>query len=310
MPGERRPGRAGRVIRPVIRVAAPLVVAAVLLYVLASGYGPALALGPALDPGRGVWTSADAAGLPHSQVLQLPGLARPVRVSFTSHGVASVQAPDDDDLFLALGYLHARFRLTEMDAERRLGEGRLAQLAGPSALGSDKFELRLGLLRTAQREWAEMPRSGPVAQALLAYSRGVNDYLAGLRRDGQWPALYSLSGVYPADWTPVDSLVVQGDLTQELDFTATPLDYALLEQTLGPDRTMSWFPVLPPGQQHPYDPGPYRKLGIAPVASTLAGHGTAAAGAAPSAARPGAPSAGRGPSPRPRRRPRLPCWPS
>ncbi len=285
-PGERRPGRA-RWAGRVIRVAAPLVVAAILLYVLASGYGPAPALGPALDPGHGVWTSADAAGLPHSQVLALPGLARPVRVSFTSHGVPSVQAPDDHDLFLALGYLHARFRLTEMDAERRLGEGRLAQLAGPSALGSDKFELRLGLLRTAQREWAEMPRSGPVAQALLAYSRGVNDYLAQLRRDGQWPALYSLAGVYPADWTPVDSLVVQGDLTQELDFTTTPLDYALLEKTLGPDRTMSWFPILPPGpQQHPYDPGPYRNAGIAPLAATLAGQGPGAAAADLAAARP------------------------
>ncbi len=306
-PAGRRPGRAawsswaGRVIR----VAAPLVVAAILLYILASGYGPAPALGPALDPGRGVWTSADAAGLPHSQVLQLPGLARPVRVSFTSHGVPSVQAPDDRDLFLVLGYLHARFRLTEMDLERRLGEGRLAQLAGPSALGSDKFELRLGLLRTAQREWAEMPRSGPVAQALLSYSRGVNDYLAQLRRDGQWPALYSLAGVYPADWTPVDSLVVQGDLTQELDFTTTPLDYALLEKTLGPDRTLSWFPILPPGQQHPYDPGPYRNLGIAPVASTLAARGPGVSAATLAAARPrGHPAA---PSPAPSAGPPVPA---
>ena len=140
-------------------------------------------LGPALDPGRGVWTSASGAALPHAQALPLPGLDHPVQVSFTSHGVPSVRAAGQHDLFLALGYLHARFRLTQMDLERRLGEGRLAQLAGPSALGSDKFELRLGLLRTAQQEWAQMPRSSPAAQALLAYSRGVNDYLAQLRRD-------------------------------------------------------------------------------------------------------------------------------
>ncbi len=63
---------------------------------------------------------------------RLPGvLARPVRVSFTSHGVASIRAADTRDLFLALGYVHAEFRLTEMDLERRLGEGRLAQLVGP-----------------------------------------------------------------------------------------------------------------------------------------------------------------------------------
>ena len=45
-------------------------------------------------------------------------------------------------MFLALGYLHAQFRLSQMDEERRLGEGRLAQLAGPQDLSSDEFELR------------------------------------------------------------------------------------------------------------------------------------------------------------------------
>ncbi len=212
-----------------------------------------------------MWTSASGAALPTSGTLTLPGLAHPAQVSFSSHGVPSVRAADSRDLFLALGYLHAKFRLTEMDLERRLGEGRLAQLAGPSAVGSDKFELRLGLLRTAEQEWAQLPRSSPAAQALLAYSRGVNDYLAQTRQDGQWPALFSLTGVYPANWTPVDSLVIQGDLTQELDFTTTPLDYALLDRTLGTARTMAWFPILPPNQQHPYDPGPYRKAGLAPV---------------------------------------------
>ncbi|HEV3295868.1 MAG TPA: penicillin acylase family protein, partial [Streptosporangiaceae bacterium] len=59
-------------------------------------------------------------------------------------------------------------------------------------------------------------------------------------------------------------------LTQDLDFTSTPLDYALLDRTLGTARTMAWFPILPPNQQHPYDPGPYRKAGLAPVAGQAA----------------------------------------
>ena len=227
------------------------------------------ALGPALDPGRGVWTSASGGELPHSQALSLPGLAHPVQVSFTSHGVPSVRAASQHDVFLALGYLQARFRLAQMDLERRLGEGRLAQLAGPAAVSSDKFELRLGLVRTAEQEWARMPRSSPAAQGLLAFTRGVNDDLAQLRRDRQWPALFSLAGVYPGDWTPVDSLVIQGDLTEQLDFTTTPLDYALLERALGAKRTMAWFPVLPPNQQHPYDPGPYRNAGLVPLQSGM-----------------------------------------
>ena len=257
--------RRSRIAWRVLRVAIPVLVCAVLLGVLAFGYAAVPALGPALDPGRGVWTSASGGQLPRSGALSLPGLDHPVQVSFTSHGVPSVRAASQHDVFLALGYLQARFRLAQMDLERRLGDGRLAQLAGPAAVSSDRFELRLGLVRTAEQEWARMPRSSPAAQALVAFSRGVNDDLAQLRRDRQWPALFSLAGVYPGDWTPVDSLVVQGDLTQQLDFTTTPLDYALLERALGPQRTMAWFPVLPPNDQHPYDPGPYRKAGLVPL---------------------------------------------
>src|SRR5439155_9523241 len=146
---------AGRAIHGLIALCA----SAAVLALLAFGYGPVPALGRALDPGHGAWASA-AGGLPvRSRTLTLPGLAHPVSVTFTSHGVPSIRAASQDDAFLALGYLHASFRLTEMDLERRLGEGRVAQLAGPSGLASDKFELRLGLLRTAQAEWAVMPRS-------------------------------------------------------------------------------------------------------------------------------------------------------
>jgi penicillin G amidase len=256
----------GRLVGRGINALLALCVSAAVLGLLAFGYGPVPPLGRVLDPGRGAWASAAGGLLPSSQTLTLPGLAHPVSVSFTSHGVASIRAADDGDAFLALGYLHARFRLTEMDLERRLGEGRIAQLAGPAGVTSDKFELRLGLLRTAQQEWADTPRSSPAAHALIAYSRGVNDYLAQARSSGDWPSLFALAGVYPGAWTPVDSLVLQGVLTQQLDFTATPLDYALLERTLGPARTMAWFPVLAPGQNTAYDPGPYRNRGIAPIA--------------------------------------------
>jgi penicillin amidase len=270
--------RRGRVAWRLVNALLAAVVCAAVLGLLAFGYGPVPALGRALDPGHGAWTSASGGLLPHSQALALPGLSRPATVSFTGHGVPFIRAASASDAFTALGYLHARFRLTEMDLERRLGEGRVAGLAGPSGVASDKFELRLGLLRTAQQEWAATPRSSPAGEALLAYSRGVNDYLAQARRSGQWPSLFGLTGVYPRDWTPVDSLVIQGVLTQELDFTTAPLDTELLERSLGPARTMAWFPVLPPGPQHPYDPGPYRNRGIARVPGITA---AAAPNAAP-----------------------------
>ena len=124
----------------------------------------------------------------------------------------------------------------------------------------------LGLLRTAEQEWAQMPKASAPAQALIDYAEGVNDDIAQVRASGQWPAVFSLPGVYPGPWTPVDSLVIQGELSQELDFTTTPLDYALLERSLGPALTMAWFPIIAKNAQTPYDPGPYPKPALTPLA--------------------------------------------
>lgn len=221
---------------------AALAVSVCLLTVLGTGVGRFPALGRALVPGRGAWTSATSARLASSQTLPVAGLADPVRVSFTARGLASITARTDNDAYTALGYVQAEFRLAQLDLERRVAEGRLAQLIGWSGVASDKFELRLGLLRTAQQEWAAMPPSSPAAHALTAYARGVNDYLARARATGQWPASLSLAHVYPPDWTPVDSLAVQGELTQELGFSTAPLDYQVLDQSLGAQRTLQWFP--------------------------------------------------------------------
>ena len=266
--GRRRRNRFGRTVSLVGAV----LVSGVLLWVMAAGFGTIPPLGAVLDAGRGAWTSAAGGQPATAQALRVPGLQQPVTVSYTRQGLASIQASSRHDVFLALGYVHASFRLAEMDEERRLGEGRLAQLAGPSQLSSDEFELRLGLLRTAQREWAQTPRSSPAGQALLAYAQGVNDDIAHVRAAGTWSAAFSLARVYPQPWTPVDSLVIQGVLTQELDFTSTPLDYSLLEKSLGRARTMAWFPVIPANQdqQNPYDPGPYSHPALSPLAPDAA----------------------------------------
>jgi penicillin G amidase len=260
---EKRAKRNRRVRRFVNAVAA-VIASAALLGVLGFGYGAIPALGPALDPGRGVWTSASGGKPVSSQTLHLPGLTQPATVSFTSQGLASINASSEHDLFLALGYVHAKFRLSEMDLERRLGEGQLAQLGGPSDLASDEFELRLGLLRTAQNEWAQT--TGQARMALLAYAQGVNDDIAQVRAAGDWPALFTLTRTYPRPWTPVDSLVIQEVLTQELDYTTEPLDDALLERSLGAARTADWFPTVAKNAQTPYDTGPYVSAGVTPLA--------------------------------------------
>jgi len=230
-----------------------------ILFLSFVGLGSSLpALGPAFNPITGAWSMAADASSYGSQTLRLAGLQQPAHVVLESNGTAHIVASTDHDLFLATGYVHAKFRLFQMDLLRRQGEGRLSEVVGKAALDSDRFELQLGLLRTAQREWAELPSSDQSRAALEAYAQGVNDRIIEAESRHQLPAMFTLLGYQPKPWTPIDSLIVKGDMTQTLNFTDTPLVMALLSKTLGPDLTSEWFPVLPPNQQSPYDPGPYQ----------------------------------------------------
>jgi penicillin amidase len=250
----------------VINLIAALLAAGAMLYVAFFGVSPLPALGPAFNPSTGAWTmAADAVGV-GNQTLHLAGLQQPVRITLESDGTAHVVANTDHDLFLAVGYLHARFRLFQMDLLRRTGEGRLSEVVGKAALDSDRFELQLGLLRTAQLEWAQA--SAVSKMALTAYAQGVNDRIDEAEREHQLPAMFTLLGYQPRPWTPIDTAVVKGDMTQTLNFTDTPLVMALLDKSLGPDLTSKWFPLLPPNPQSPYDPGPYPTAAApAPIAS-------------------------------------------
>src|SRR5271165_5799290 len=65
---------------------------------------------------------------------KLPGLSANVRVWRDSHGVPHIFAASMDDAARALGYLHASERLFQMEINRRVGQGRLAEVFGAEYL--------------------------------------------------------------------------------------------------------------------------------------------------------------------------------
>ncbi|TMF71479.1 MAG: penicillin acylase family protein, partial [Chloroflexi bacterium] len=99
---------------------------------------------------------------------------------------------------------------------RRQGAGRLSEVVGKAAVDSDRFELQLGLLRTAQAEWAQLQTDDQSRQALVAYAQGVNDRIAEAESMHQLDAMFTLLGYQPQPWSPIDSLLVKGDMTQTL----------------------------------------------------------------------------------------------
>ena len=239
-----------------VNVLAAAIVSVAVLYAAFFPAGPLPALGPAFNPQTGAWTMAADASV-STETLHLAGLQKPVTVTLEADGTAHIVAQTDHDLFLASGYVHAKFRLFQMDLLRRQGEGRLSEIVGKTALDSDRFELQLGLLRTAELEWRQLTPGSRSYDAITAYTQGVNDRITQAENDHQLPAMFTLLGYHPKPWTPIDSLIVKGDMTQTLNFTDTPLVMALLQRSLGADLVAKLFPVLPPNPQSPYYPPPY-----------------------------------------------------
>jgi penicillin amidase len=250
--------------RRIVNAVAAAVVSAAVLYAAFFPAGKLPPLGTAFNPVTGVWTMAADAQV-SSQKLRIAGLQQPAQVTFERDGTAHLVARTDHDLFLATGYVHARFRLFQMDLMRRQGQGRLSEIVGKGALDTDRFELQLGLLRTAQAEWNALPPDSPSRLALSAYAQGVNDRIQEAKSSHQLEAMFLLLGYEPKPWTPIDTLLIKGDMTQTLSFTDTPLVVAQLNKSLGRDLTTEWLPILPPNLQSPYVPGPYGPAGLAPI---------------------------------------------
>jgi penicillin amidase len=134
--------------------------------------------------------------------LAAPGLHDRVEIVRVEPGVPHIYARNAHDLFFAQGYVHAQDRLWQMEFNRIVGQGRLASLFGEGALEIDKIMHVLGLPQAAERDWALL--APETRAALSAYAEGVNAYLS--THEGRLPVEFTVLGVEPRPWRPVDSL--------------------------------------------------------------------------------------------------------
>src|SRR5215211_5817971 len=85
--------------------------------------------------------------------LTIPGLRAPVEVRRDRWGVPHIYAKNTHDLFFAQGFVAAQDRLFPMEMWRRTGEGRLAEVLGPTALQRDRFARLFRYRGDMAREW-------------------------------------------------------------------------------------------------------------------------------------------------------------
>lgn len=158
----------------------------------------------------------------HDGTVAVPGLERRATILRDAHGVPTIEAPTESAALFALGYVHAQERLWQMEFNRRVAQGRLAEIFGPAALDTDKFMRTLGIYRHAQATVAAM--DAPARALAEAYAAGVNAYLQ-TRRGPLPPEFWLTRAPAPAPWTAADSAAWTGVMAWDL--SAASMRYEL-----------------------------------------------------------------------------------
>lgn len=194
----------------------------------------------------------------------VPGLDRPVEIRRDGAGVPHIAAASAADAHFALGYVHAQDRLAQMELQRRIAAGRLAELFGPRALDSDRLMRTLGLYRLAE---ASLDSLTPETRAALdSYSAGVNAFLE--THPGPLPLEFVMLRHRPEPWRPADSLVWGKLMGLQLSGGwRGELLRARLVRTMPMERLAELWPPYP--DDAPVTPSPFRApepLDTAPTA--------------------------------------------
>jgi len=201
-----------------------------------------------VESGKASQDLADRARATVSQIrgtIQVPGLQKPVRVQRDHWGVAHIYAENQHDLFFAQGFVVAQDRLFQMELWKRSGQGRLAEVLGPSAVQRD---INARLLQY-HGDWdVEYKSYAPDTKEILeAFTSGINAYIAEIGKN-DWAGLpieFQLAGFRPEPWRPEDCLnrmaafSMTGNASEELR-------RAEVISLVGADKAAPLFELDPP----------------------------------------------------------------
>ena len=152
------------------------------------------------------WFYAQSAQPNYSGELELKNISEKVTVYFDDIGVPHINAKNQKDAYVALGYVHAQDRLWQMELMRRIAAGRLSEVFGKDLLKVDRFFGGLGIEEAANKTIATLDKASEAYILTQAYLDGINQYI----NEGKTPLEFTLLGLEKEKYTIKDIYNVFG----------------------------------------------------------------------------------------------------
>ncbi|HEV2480373.1 MAG TPA: penicillin acylase family protein [Puia sp.] len=229
-----------------------------LVYCLDRPWGQTPVMGRFLSPQHGFWQNAEPTDQDFDGQIKLPGLRAKGDVYFDENLVPHVFAANRRDACYIEGYLHARFRLWQMEFQTFAAAGRISEVLGPGTnngfIKYDRGMRRLGMVTAARRALEAVNEDAETKADCDAYTAGVNAYISSLTASGL-PLEYKLLNYAPEPWSNLKTMLFVKYMAFDLaggdnDFQMTNAKAFFTKEQfalLYPEVQDSVDPVIPKG---------------------------------------------------------------
>jgi penicillin G amidase len=239
-----------------------LFLSAALVLCLNTQWGKLPPLGKFLSPQHGCWQNAEPLDKDFNADLSMPGIKDRATVYFDDRLIPHIFAGNEEDACFVQGYLHAKFRLWQMEFQTYAAAGRLSEVLGHGKdNGYVKFDRemrRLGMVYGAEKTLAEIEKDSVTKKDCDAYTAGVNEYIDNLK-ESELPLEYKLLNYRPEPWTNLKIALFMKNMAYDLagsdeDIEMTNAKSLFSKEDfakLYPSMQDSVDPILPKGTHFP-----------------------------------------------------------
>ncbi len=199
--------------------------------------------GAFLSPQHGFWQNAEAVNTDYNADLKLPQLKGKVEVYFDDRLVPHIFADQENDAYFVQGYLHAKFRLWQMELQTFAAGGRASEIVGEKALEHDREFRRLGMVYAAEIALQVMEKDPVIKAQCDAYTAGVNAYIETLT-ESSLPLEYKMIGYKPEKWSNMKTCLFLKYMSYDLAGRDDDFELTNTKSYFGTEDFARLFPSL------------------------------------------------------------------
>lgn len=211
-------------------------------------------IGKFINPITGFWQNAENNSSIKNEEIQLKGLQDKVSVIYDEHMIPHIYAQNEEDLYMAQGYVTARFRLWQMEIQTRAACGRVSEVLGAKTLSFDRLKRRTGMKYGAEQTLLAIEKNPAAKKLIDAYTKGINQYIHSLSA-AEYPIEYKLLNYQPEDWTNLKTGLLLKAMAENLTALEYDIEHTNALNLLGKENFeqiyKDWWneqdPIIPKG---------------------------------------------------------------